>query len=97
MREALRHAGISQPATPHTLRHSFATSLLDSGYNIDTVQELPGDADVSTTMIYTHVLKRGVRSPFDALVQDGAASAKRQPPPCRVLQQQVISQPRCLP
>lgn len=71
MREALCQTGISKPATPHTLRHSFATSLLESGYEIRTVQELLGHAEVSTTMIYTHVLKRGgrgVRSPFDALM-----------------------------
>ncbi len=69
-RRAAVRAGIARPATPHTLRHSFGTHLLQAGYDIRTVQALLGHADVSTTMIYTHVLKVGggaVRSPLDAL------------------------------
>ena len=68
--EAARLAGITKRVGPHTMRHSFATSLLEDGYDIRTVQELLGHRDIRTTMTYLHVMNRGalgVKSPMDRL------------------------------
>jgi site-specific recombinase XerD len=78
IKRAAQEAGIVKPVSVHSLRHAFATTLLQSGYDIRTVQELLGHADASTTMIYTHVLKvggGGVRSPLDLPVYEAARHA----------------------
>jgi len=80
LKRAAADAGLTKPVSAHVLRHSFATHLLQSGYDIRMVQELLGHSDVSTTMIYTHVLNkggRGVLSPLDGGIRDSIERAEQ--------------------
>jgi integrase len=104
-REAVLHSGIGKRATTHSLRHSFATHLIEAGYDIRTVQELLGHTSVETTMVYTHVLNkggRGVTSPFDQPRSNPILSRKRtQRNPLRYqhpikLARVRLQNPRCL-